>query len=159
MNAKDNNGRTGLIWMQKIIMEELDLYSKSEMRLFDSIFRHCGKLRSFDTKFWSWMSIEQCSDARFWSVRPRKLVSFQFMLKVSDVRGLVVQLRRSCWALKIQAQRSELDKETDKVKCAVCSALSLIQFSAALDIMEPLASGLFLVVVELLDERSTMTSV
>lgn len=35
--------------------------------------------------------------------------------------------KKNCWALKIQAQPSEHDKETDKVKC--CSSLNIMELS------------------------------
>ena len=64
-----------------------------------------------------------------------KLVSSQF---ICSKRPSTKKKEKNCWALKIQAQRCEHDKETDKVKCCCCSVLSILW---------NMASGLFLFVL------------
>ena len=65
-----------------------------------------------------------------------KLVSSQF---ICSKRPSTKKKEKNCWALKIQAQRCEHDKETDKVKCCCCCSV--------LSILWNMASGLFLFVL------------
>ena len=77
-----------------------------------------------------------------------KLVSSQF---ICSKRPSTKKKEKNCWALKIQAQRSEHDKETDKVKCSLLLLRLWLPLLTSLNIMEhgfraiSVRSGLFIV--------------